>query len=435
MKNQVAAKLIKELIFWLAIVVIMFVSLQYIGLNIIHRSPKTILLLCFIFLGSVLVHLYKGSKRPDYIKNEILTLKSNSGRWGRYDWLRVIAASLVIITHAIQADTSGGYITEKNGLFGYTVIYTLALSCNLIYVMLSGALLLPFKEEKLSDFYLKRVSKVGFPLVIYYIFYLWQSRQLTNITPSLLKDICYRLIKGTTPESPHYWLIYTILSLYIVIPFFRYMMKNMSYKMLTSLSAVIIFFMTLNTFSKITLAINTFLVYWIGIAIIGYWVTREETRKYDIALIIVGIITTAIAVYLIRTKSDFIKLICNCSPIMTLITVGIFAFVFKLGKVFDKGNWIVRILSKYSYSIILIHWWSLYHLTINSFGIRANMYGGAGVLISYIVTVVVSLWMAFLIDNLVVTLVDYIFNFVIKTAKKLIAKITQCTKKTSRIQT
>lgn len=433
MRKINVAKLIKQLVFWLLMIVVMFLSLEFIGLNIAHRSAKTIILLFLIIFGSVAVHLHYGQQKSNYIKNNVLTFKANMNRSYKYDYLRILAASFVIITHIVQNDVSKGYIIGENQLFISKIIYTLTLSCNLIYVMLSGALLLPYKEESLFDFYTKRVSKVGIPLVIYYVFYLWQNLQLTNITPSLLKNICYNLITGKTPESPHYWLIYTILSIYIVIPFFRYMFKNLSYKMLTALCIIILLFMTLNTFSGIGLAIGTFISSWIGVAVIGYWVTRQETRKYDIILILVGIITVIVAIYIIKTQSNFLSLICNCSPVMTLISAGIFALVFKFGKLFDKGNWVIRILSKYSYSIILIHWWSLHWIAVKELGIRIDMYGGIGIIICYLAVLVVSLLMGFLIDNLVVVLVDYTFNWIIKMIKKLVllfvVKRKQCLSK------
>ncbi|MBR6503089.1 MAG: acyltransferase [Clostridia bacterium] len=423
-EKNIKKTLIIQSLFWVAVEAFLLCVLEFIGLNIVHRSLKTIILLFLIVFGSIVVHLYYGIKKPNYVKKDILALNSNQNRSCKYDYLRVIAASFVIITHVVQSDTSQGYITEQNGLFTYRVIYVLTLSCNLIYVMLSGALLLPYKEESLFDFYTKRVSKVGIPLVIYYIFYLWQSNQLTNITFDNIKDFGLRLLEGRTSDCPHYWLIYTILSIYIVIPFFRYMFKNMSYKLLCALTGIIILFMSLTTFFEIRFAISTFLSSWIGVAIVGYWATREETRKYDGIIIIVGILAIGVAVYLIKTNDRFLNLICNCSPIMTMISVGIFASVFKFKKIFDKGNWIVRILSKYSYAIILVHWWTLYRITIGRYGIRAYMYDGLGVIFSYLITLFISFCIAFLIDNLVIVVFDYIFNLIAKWVKKFFVMVT-----------
>lgn len=410
--NKISSKFIKELLFWGIIVGVMFAALRWIGPGTLQLSLRGIAFLAMVMVA-VFIHLHNGARKENYIRRDILALEGNSKRSYRYDYLRVIAVSFVILTHAIQADLSKGYVTDAKQVQLYTILYILTCSCNSIYVMLSGALLLPYKEEKLTDFYIRRVSVVGLPLVIYYFFYLWQNLQLGDITLALLKDIFYRLLQGNTPESPHYWMIYTILSLYIVIPFFRYMMKDIPYQKLTALSVIIILFMALTIFSGIGLAINTFMGSWIGVAVLGYWVTREETAKYYKLLMVIGIGNIAAAIYLIRTNENFIYYICNCSPVITLITVGILAFIFSNGKFFDKGNWGIRFLSKYSYSILLIHWWSLYWITSGRFQIRINAWGGGGLILSYLVTVGVSALVGFLIDNLAVVVAEFIFSHIV----------------------
>jgi len=51
-------------------------------------------------------------------------------------------------------------------VFNYTF-----LSCNLFFVMISGALLLPVKGERCRDFFARRFIRVFIPLVVYYNLY------------------------------------------------------------------------------------------------------------------------------------------------------------------------------------------------------------------------------------------------------------------------
>ena len=137
--------------------------------------PERIMLILAVCIGSVLIHRRRAACSENYIK-KLLGLEVRADRDFRYDWLRVLAVVMVIVTHAVQVDLSLGLVTDERQIFICNIVYMLCLACNLIYVMLSGALLIPYKEEKLSDFYIKRVVKVFFPMAVYFIFYLWQNR-------------------------------------------------------------------------------------------------------------------------------------------------------------------------------------------------------------------------------------------------------------------
>lgn len=205
-----------------------------LGLFIMGLRGRRIVLVGIVCLFSVIINLQKLNRDKDYTK-KVLGIKKNSNWDYRYDWLRVLAVIMVIVTHAIQVDNSLGLVTGERKTYVFTVLYVFCLACNLIYVMLSGALLIPYKEEEIKDFYLKRVNKVVFPMAVYFVFYLWQNRELEgHITGQTIINIFERLCQGNTPESPHYWLMYTLLSVYIAIPLFRYMFKDMPYKMISA---------------------------------------------------------------------------------------------------------------------------------------------------------------------------------------------------------
>ncbi len=396
-------------------------------------APERILMILAICMGSVLIHYKRASGSEDYIK-KILGLKAGANRDFRYDWLRVLAVVMVIVTHAVQVDLSLGLVTDKHQIFICNIVYMLCLACNLIYVMLSGALLIPYKEEKLSDFYIKRVVKVFFPMVVYFIFYLWQNRELDMVTWGTIRNICVRLLQGDTPESPHYWLMYTLLSVYIVIPLFRYMFRNMPYKMLSAIVVISLVLMGLNLFSPVKIALSSFLAGWEGIAIIGYWVTRPETKKYHRLLIGTGIAAFAVMIFMITKEMDYRTLCCNTSPIMTLISAGIFAFVLGRDKVFGRGNVLLNILSKYSYSLILIHWWSLHWITRGRLGIQVTQYHGGGLVLSLLVTLFVSLLAAVCIDNFVMVFMEQIFWWMLEGVKKLIGKTALTVKRNYKMK-
>lgn len=239
-------------------------------------------------------------------------------------------------------------------------------------------------------------------MVIYYIFYCWFFGELEQVSPSVLIDIGKRLLQGDTPESPHYWLLYTILSLYIIFPFLRYMLRDLSYRNLTGLVLLFLIFygiqLFLPAFFGINFAVGMYLGSWTGVAIIGYWIARPETRDYCKWIILAGIIAAGAMLLLIRVREDYQNLCCNCSPVMCCIAAALFAVIFYC-KIFTRGNCLIRILSRYSFSLILIHWWVLHQITIGKLNIRVSWFHGTGLILSLAVTLVISLVTAQIIDQ------------------------------------
>lgn len=378
---------------------------------------------------SVLIHAKRTWADSDY-GSGVLGLKQKAGRDYRYDWLRCLAVMMVILTHAVQADLHEGFIQDERAEFVLTVFYMLCLACNLIYVMLSGALLLPYKEESAWKFYVKRISTVALPMGIYYVFYMWQARELDGHIPwGTIRDLLLRLCQGTTPESPHYWLMYVLLSIYLAVPFFRYMFRNMPYKVLTGLVGISMALMALDLFCPIALGISSFLGKWEGIAIMGYWVTRPETKKYYHRLVGLGLAAFGVMVAMIGYGLDYRTLCANHSPVMALICMGMFAFVLENRVVFERGNAGLRILGKYSYSLILVHWWALYGIVREKYQIHVGQYCGGGLFLTLILTLLVSLIASVLIDNLIVMPVQLVFAGGMKKVETLGAQICHRWKK------
>lgn len=382
------------------------------GLLQFGRVIKRIVLVGLLCIVSIFIHARRTLEDPDYGKT-VVGWKQKRARDGRYDWLRVLAVFMVIITHAIQIDLPENGAGSRGMEYIFTLLYMLCLACNLIYVMLSGALLIPYKEESIGRFYAKRCSTVALPMGIYYFFYLWQAGELDGSRLlQTMQGFVVRLCEGNTPEAPHYWLIYVLLSIYIAIPFFRYMFRNMPYKVLTGAVVIGLVLMGLELFSPIQFGISSFLGKWEGIAILGYWATRPETRKYDRPLTVLGILAFCMMAGMIGLGMDYRTLCGNYSPVMALICVGIFAAVLKHGEIFERETALLRVLSKYSYSLILVHWWALYWLVKGKMDLHIGQYNGGGLILVVLITLLASLLASFLIDNMVVMPVQMLFDWI-----------------------
>lgn len=330
----------------------------------------------------------------------------------KYDYLRIMAMLCVIVTHAVQTDMSYDLVGGRWMPYIMKVIYWFCLVCNPIYVMLSGALLLPYKEEKISGFYLRRVSRVVLPMFIYYFFYMWYDHRATMSMKEIVENTLKNFVQGSTSESPHYWLMYTILCIYILVPFLRYMCKNLPYRALTVLVVISGIFMCNGKLFTVDLAISNYFSAWLCVAIMGYWLSCPETRKYDKLLIALGACGVITGVWMIFTDRDFMSKCCNTSPVMLFVAMGLFAIVSDI-KLFSRGNRIIKMISKYSFSMILIHWAGLHFVVRGIYHIYTMNYHGLGVLVSLFVNVVVDFVLAFLIDNLIVRTFDRAFNCVI----------------------
>lgn len=90
-----------------------------------------------------------------------------------------------------------------------------------LFFMISGYLLLP-RSESLGDFYAKRMMKLLVPFVVWSLIYLgWYCGTHPNTcTPTVVWDL-------VTPPGAYYhlWFLYSLLSIYLVLPVLRLMFR------------------------------------------------------------------------------------------------------------------------------------------------------------------------------------------------------------------
>jgi len=137
------------------------------------------------------------------------------------DFIRVTAVYLVILAHVSgQLTNIWGQISEDQWIIA-DIYGGIARASVPLFFMISGYLLLP-RSENLRDFYAKRVTKVLIPLVVWSLIYLgWYCGGHPNAcTPSLIQDLL--LVQGT---SYHLWFLYSLLSIYLVLPVLRLMIR------------------------------------------------------------------------------------------------------------------------------------------------------------------------------------------------------------------
>lgn len=303
------------------------------------------------------------------------------------DAIRVLAAFLVIAVHVLAPMEERFVYSEKKGLdYLFFACMFSFISCNHLFFLLSGALLLPYREENYFCFIRKRLMKVVLPLLVYGVFYV---RLLCISCVSVQDWIVYYLKAMMSKEvrmAPHLWLVYELISLYILVVPLRGLLSRCSEQTEKQIAALIIFAAGLNTLSayiKQSIGLSVFLGGWTGVFLMGYFLTREWMRKYDRIWMAGGCAALVTAVWIGTVRKDYAEIIYNESLFLLCISCGIFVAVLHMEKWIQRRNRIKRMLvfcSRYSYSVLLIHWYVLYNVVFSR-GLSSSMPGAVLVLV------------------------------------------------------
>lgn len=393
--------------------------------NCLLYFPAVAIGICLIFWAHSVKA--KGLKPKVYVGEVFFGEKPAWNRQVHLDYLRILAAVLVILAHACSpmidlADADWKRLLLVGGL-------SIGLCCNVIYVMLSGTLLLSSpKEENVLVFYLRRASKVIIPFIAYYILLLLLGNEVSLLPPKNIVAAFKRMVTGAPDVGPHLWLIYTIVSLYFVTPFFRMMVHNLSPQMLFSLAAVILGLNALTIYLPLfgmTFGATSFLAGWEGVFLLGYILTHKECRKYDNKIIGVGVIALVITIGVVFLDSSQMNYVYNNALTLILVSSAIFVGFLKYREKFKgKSNLLVRMCSKYSYSIILIHWYVLFVVVQGKLHITALRFGCIGGIVATVfVTFLVCLVMGIVFDNTVVIVCNVIFEKIMEAFGEMVQKI------------
>jgi surface polysaccharide O-acyltransferase-like enzyme len=137
------------------------------------------------------------------------------------DLIRVVAIFLVVVIHVSgQLTNVWSEIPDDQWIIAdiYGGIARISVP---LFFMISGYLLLP-RSESLSVFYTKRMPKILIPLIVWSLIYLgWYCGNHPNTcTPSLVWDLL--LVQGT---YYHLWFLYSLLSIYLILPVLRLMIR------------------------------------------------------------------------------------------------------------------------------------------------------------------------------------------------------------------
>jgi len=277
--------------------------------------------------------------------------------------LRVLALFAVIILHAsFEGFYSYGKFSTNKWLTA-TAVDSLVRFCVPVFLMITGALLLP-RKEKLRNFLQKRMLRVFGPFVFWtVVFLLFTSHKeiFTGFSVSLFREIVKLILRDGVYY--HFWYIYMLLGIYLFLPILSIWILNCSNNEILFFLLIWIVLIVSNyphlSILRTVFDLRYFSGY-IGYPVLGYYLTTIsldnllKVRVISVSMIIIGFLSTfLLTVNSVVHSGNIMELYFGYLTFNVLIeSIGIFLFVRSTW--FTRSN-LIEIVAKYSFGIYFVH--------------------------------------------------------------------------------
>lgn len=283
--------------------------------------------------------------------------------------IRVLATLAVVLLHISSTVIDNNTILEIGNVNNYIILDSLQLVCRWAvpcFIMITGALLLnPNKYMDIKKI-LKYISRIVIILATFGTLYSFLELFFYNrtINKNMIILAILNVIQGKSWS--HMWYLYTLMGLYICTPFLRILVKKLSEKKM-AVFIVILFCGTIgiNTLSYIlnlNIKNNFMMLTYIVYYLLGYYMTIENNRLlfkklFNYIILIIPILVMIILdVSNILNYNENLKWIINADNFLVfLYSIGVFNFIKQKYENKDKSNMFIEFISKYSFSIYVIH--------------------------------------------------------------------------------
>lgn len=327
------------------------------------------------------------------------------------DNLRVIATISVIFLHLAAPFLYK--FTKISGFNWWTanVYDSLVRFCVPVFVMITGALLLP-KDYQLGDYLKKRVARIIYP------FLFWITVYSVHILFILKNGFELPFAKMLTISSSdfgykttyHFWYIYMIIGIYLFIPIISKWVKSAKEKEI--LYFIILWLITIviaiPIFSKHLPNFNLkYFGGFIGYIVLGYYLSiRNFESEKNIKLIsflifAFGVLLTIFGTYFLSIYNGkfIIYLYTYFSPNVIIAAIGLFLFFKHINITNTKVKTIRKTINTQSFGIYFIHILVLFWL--NRFGFNGNILSPAiGIPLTTLACLSVSCLLIFVLKKL-----------------------------------
>jgi surface polysaccharide O-acyltransferase-like enzyme len=336
-----------------------------------------------------------------------------------YDFLRVLACIFIIFIHCAERFLHG----NKYDLVFYEYTFTSALvrSGVSLFFIISGALLLNKKDESLGQFYLKRFSKVVVPLFLYSLIFIFMDDY--NYSIDFFKPLNFfnAFLKiFSEPAYYHLWFIYTIIGIYLFVPFLRKMLQNLNDKECAYLFVLLIIVCFIKYFLPscgININIDNLLIIDRLIPFVfGYLLTRDVINKHYKIIYVLGVLSFVFYIIALAFLPNF-EYLNTVSPTMQFETMAIFLFFIRnKNRICGNAslNKAICFISVYTYEIYIIHAKVLDLLQMNLYYNVTIVSPYITMLIVAFLTFIISFAVALIINNLITKNIIRLINLIFK---------------------
>lgn len=135
------------------------------------------------------------------------------------DTLRVLACFMVVLVHSPVPHEG---LSES---MSYGVISYLCSPCIGLFLMVTGALLLPLNLD-IKPFISRRFTRILWPLITWSLIYILIDAFTCDRTLSEVMSNIFNIPFGPTAKFVQSWYLYTLLGIYLFIPVFNAWIKN-----------------------------------------------------------------------------------------------------------------------------------------------------------------------------------------------------------------
>jgi surface polysaccharide O-acyltransferase-like enzyme len=337
------------------------------------------------------------------------------------DILRALACYLVIQVHTGEYYYigAGGTVLAGDAPFWVGILNSICRIAVPLFVMISGYLLLPLKDD-MGTFFKKRFTRVAIPFVVWCVLYAiyWALKGQTDWAQAGINILHIPVNFGV--EVGHLWYVYMLIGLYLFAPIISPWIAIASRSNMHLYLGIWALTLCLPYIHLIYPQVlgecywnQTPLLYYfsgfLGYLILGAYIKKFMSEKKSwhlpvgLLLIVVGYIITAGGfISLLKTATDVSKLELTWQfETINVAMMGIGTFlIFKNISFSNPSSLAVRgitVISKISYGIYLVHimvlnfFYSLYDLVIDSIQLKIPVIAISTFVVSYLIIKLLSL--------------------------------------------
>lgn len=273
------------------------------------------------------------------------------------DLLRIIACVFVIGIHFLN----GLKAADSNQFIVIIIESIVSIGLPIFFILTSVGLV--SKEEyvnNLAHFYINKLIDIFFPFLIFSIFYYFVTYGFGLSISSIVDGIKCALISMTQKQQYyHLWYIYTLMGLYLFLPYLKVLLNSLDAKRILILIIVSLLVRAMRNYNLFIIGeygVTGWMIYYV----LGYYCLKYiDCKRKAICMYVLGILSFVLILFLSQPfiNERFNYQLYSVSVPMYFVTAAVFLFFLRLNDL----SWpelikkIVQYVGSHTYIIYLIH--------------------------------------------------------------------------------